>query len=139
MEAGSCSWPSWDKKATASNNAEDRASGDTAGKKLHTEMNASEASDGQTPHGGQPSNTERTRQLNLLADLFISCMQADPRSEKQLKLGAEFNRRLNEYLDQYETESIGTFAYRIAEMGIPYAEVFQDVMYVRGLQAPPAG
>jgi len=77
--------------------------------------------------------TDQQKQLEELIDLFVLCMQADLKSPEHLDLGKKFNRLLDCYLEEYQSESIGTFAMRVSRMGLPYEEVLQDVIYVRGL------
>jgi uncharacterized protein YukE len=74
-----------------------------------------EGKEARTLEKKQGERTEQQKQLENLIDSFVSCMQADLKSQEHLDLGKKFNRLLDSYLQEYQNESIATFALRVSK------------------------
>jgi outer membrane protein assembly factor BamB len=82
------------------------------------------------------ADSKRAEELVALVQLFARCMSQRGSDEAAYRtLAHEFNARFTALLTAYPEESVGTFAMRLNQLGIPYATAFSDLISVRGVGA----
>lgn len=74
------------------------------------------------------------RRLELV-ELFLECVRAAPGSAEQTELARRFNRTFQALADEHPDEGLPALALRISQLGVPYEQVFSDLVLVRGLGA----
>lgn len=68
-----------------------------------------------------------------LFEKFLDCVQANQDTLEHIDYGKKFNRAFEDYVRNYPEESASSFAVSIANLGLVYEEVLNDVFYVRSL------
>lgn len=85
------------------------------------------------PAGAEAKQAE---ELVALIQLFARCMTQRGSDEIAYRtLAHEFNARFTSFLGDNPEESVGSFALRLQEQGLPYETAFADLIAVRGIGA----
>jgi hypothetical protein len=81
------------------------------------------------------ADAKRAKELVALVQLFARCMTQLGKNNKvaHRTLAQEFNARFTAFLAANAEESVGTFAMRLKQAGIPYKRAFTDLISVRSM------
>jgi len=71
--------------------------------------------------------------------LFARAMSAPEGTPKKYQLITEFQAEFGKFLDTHPSQSVGTFAGYLAEVGIPYGTALVDVVRIQNFRVPQDG
>jgi hypothetical protein len=78
-------------------------------------------------------------EVSLLVNLFARAMSAPEGTPKKYQIITEFQAEFGTFLKTHPSQSVGTFAGYLADVGIPYGAALADVVRIQNFRVPQDG